>query len=156
MGLRNIRYYQEKETILRKKTKIVKAVDKKILELLEDMAETMYKEDGVGLAAPQIGILKRLVVIDVGEGLIKLINPVIIEANGEQQGIEGCLSVPGVSGEVIRPQKVRIGAQNEKGEYIELEGEDLLARAFCHELDHLEGILFIDKMLPDTEINSTL
>lgn len=156
MGLRNIRYYQEKETILRKKTKIVKAVDEKILELLEDMAETMYKEDGVGLAAPQIGILKRLVVIDVGEGLIKLINPVIIEASGEQQGIEGCLSVPGVSGEVIRPQKVRIGAQNEKGEYIELEGEDLLARAFCHELDHLEGILFIDKMLPDTEINSTL
>lgn len=156
MGLRNIRYYQEKETILRKKTKIVKAVDEKILELLEDMAETMYKEDGVGLAAPQIGILKRLVVIDVGEGLIKLINPVIIEASGEQQGIEGCLSVPGVSGEVIRPQKVRIGAQNEKGEYIELEGEDLLARAFCHELDHLEGILFIDKMLLDTEINSTL
>ena len=156
MGLRNIRYYQEKETILRKKSKIVKAVDEKILELLEDMAETMYKEDGVGLAAPQIGILKRLVVIDVGEGLIKLINPVIIEASGEQQGIEGCLSVPGVSGEVIRPQKVRIGAQNEKGEYIELEGEDLLARAFCHELDHLEGILFIDKMLPDTEINSTL
>jgi len=156
MGLRNIRYDQEKDTILRKKSKIVKMVDEKILELLEDMAETMYKEDGVGLAAPQIGILKRLVVIDVGEGLIKLINPVIIEASGEQQGIEGCLSVPGVSGEVIRPQKVRIGAQNEKGEYIELEGEDLLARAFCHELDHLEGILFIDKMLPDTEINSTL
>ena len=156
MGLRKIRYYEEKDTILRKKSKIVKAVDKKILELLEDMAETMYQEEGVGLAAPQIGILKRLVVIDVGEGLIKLINPVIIEANGEQQGIEGCLSVPGVSGEVIRPQKVRIEAQNEKGEYIELEGEDLLARAFCHELDHLEGILFIDKMLPDTEINNTL
>ena len=156
MGLRNIRYHQEKDTILRKKSKMVKAVDEKILELLEDMAETMYQEDGVGLAAPQIGILKRLVVIDVGEGLIKLINPVIIEASGEQQGIEGCLSVPGVSGEVIRPQKVRIGAQNEKGEYIELEGEDLLARAFCHELDHLEGILFIDKMLPDTEINNTL
>ena len=156
MGLRNIRYYQEKDTILRKKSKIVKTIDKKILELLDDMAETMYQEDGVGLAAPQIGVLKRLVVIDVGEGLIKLINPVIIEANGEQQGIEGCLSVPGVSGEVIRPQKVRIEAQNEKGEYIELEGEDLLARAFCHELDHLEGILFIDKMLPDTEINDTL
>ena len=156
MGLRKIRYYEEKDTILRKKSKIVKVVDKKILELLEDMAETMYQEEGVGLAAPQIGILKRLVVIDVGEGLIKLINPVIIEASGEQQGIEGCLSVLGVSGEVIRPQKVRIGAQNEKGEYIELEGEDLLARAFCHELDHLEGILFIDKMLPDTEINSTL
>ena len=156
MGLRNIRYHQEKDTILRKKSKIVKTIDKKILELLDDMAETMYQEDGVGLAAPQVGILKRLVVIDVGEGLIKLINPVIIEASGEQQGIEGCLSVPGVSGEVIRPQKVRIEAQNEKGEYIELEGEDLLARAFCHELDHLEGILFIDKMLPDTEINSTL
>ena len=156
MGLRKIRYYEEKDTILRKKSKTVKAVDKKILELLEDMAETMYLEEGVGLAAPQIGILKRLVVIDVGEGLMKLINPVIIEADGEQQGIEGCLSVPGISGEVIRPQKVRIGAQNEKGEYIELEGEDLLARAFCHELDHLDGILFIDKMLPDTEINDTL
>ena len=156
MGLRKIRYYEEKDTILRKKSKTVKAVDKKILELLEDMAETMYLEEGVGLAAPQIGILKRLVVIDVGEGLMKLINPVIIEADGEQQGIEGCLSVPGISGEVIRPQKVRIGAQNEKGGYIELEGEDLLARAFCHELDHLDGILFIDKMLPDTEINDTL
>jgi peptide deformylase len=156
MGLRNIRYYKENDTILRKKSKIVKVVDEKILELLEDMAETMYKEDGVGLAAPQIGILKRLVVIDVGEGLIKLINPVIIEETGVQQGIEGCLSVPGVSGEVIRPQKVRIRAQNEKGEYIELEGEDLLARAFCHEIDHLEGILFIDKMLPDTENNSTI
>ncbi len=156
MGLRNIRYYQEKDTILRKKSKIVKKINEKTLELLEDMAETMYQEDGVGLAAPQIGILKRLVVIDVGEGLIKLINPVIIEASGEQQGIEGCLSVPGVSGEVIRPQKVRIGAQNEKGEYIELEGEDLLAHAFCHELDHLEGILFIDKMLLNTEINRTL
>lgn len=156
MGLRNIRNYQEKDTILRKKSRIVKVIDEKILELLEDMADTMYKEDGVGLAAPQIGILKRLVVIDVGDSLIKLINPVIIEETGEQQGPEGCLSIPGVLGEVIRPQKVRIRAQNEKGEYIELEGEDLLARAFCHELDHLEGILFIDKMLPDTEKNSTI
>ena len=148
MGLRNIRHYQETDTILRKKAKVVKSVDKRALELLEDMAETMYQNDGVGLAAPQIGVLKRLVVIDVGEGLIKLINPAIIEVEGEQQGLEGCLSVPGVSGEVIRPQKVRIKAQNEKGEYIEMEGEDLLARAFCHEIDHLEGILFIDKMLP--------
>jgi peptide deformylase len=156
MGLRNIRNYKEKETILRKKSKVVKEVDEKISELLEDMAETMYKGDGVGLAAPQIGILKRLVVIDIGEGLIKLINPVIIEVNGEQQETEGCLSVPGVLGEVIRPQKVRIGAQNEKGVYIELEGEGLLARAFCHELDHLEGILFIDKILPGTEINTIL
>ena len=153
MGLRNIRNYQEKNTILRKKSKVVKVIDKKILELLEDMAETMYQEDGVGLAAPQIRILKRLVVIDVGEGLIKLVNPVIIQESGEQQGLEGCLSVPGITGEVIRPQKVRLRAQNEKGEYIEFVGEDLLARAFCHEVDHLDGILFIDKMLPDTEPN---
>lgn len=142
----------EEDTILRKKSKIVKAVDGKILSILDDMAETMYTEQGVGLAAPQIGILKRLVVIDVGEGLIKLINPIIIETSGEQQALEGCLSIPDVTGEVIRPQKVRVSALNENGNEIELEGEDLLARAFCHEIDHLDGILFIDKMLPDTEV----
>lgn len=142
----------EEDTILRKKSKIVKAVDGKILSILDDMAETMYTEQGVGLAAPQIGILKRLAVIDVGDGLIKLINPIIIETSGEQQALEGCLSIPDITGVVIRPQKVRVSALNENGNEIELEGEDLLARALCHEIDHLDGILFIDKMLPDTEV----
>ncbi|MDD2970070.1 MAG: peptide deformylase [Lachnospiraceae bacterium] len=152
MGLRKIRNYMEEDTILRKKSKIVKAVDGKILSILDDMAETMYTEQGVGLAAPQIGILKRLAVIDVGDGLIKLINPIIIETSGEQQALEGCLSIPDITGVVIRPQKVRVSALNENGNEIELEGEDLLARALCHEIDHLDGILFIDKMLPDTEV----
>lgn len=151
MALRKVRNYKEHNDILRNKAKLVERIDQKILDLLEDMAETMYNEDGVGLAAPQIGILKRLVVIDVGNGLIKLINPVIIEESGKQNGYEGCLSVPDITGEVIRPKKVRVRAQNEIGDYIELEGEDLLARAFCHELDHLDGILFIDKMISTTK-----
>lgn len=154
MALRNIRNYNEEDTILRKKSKVVKIIDEKTQILLADMADTMYQANGVGLAAPQIGILKRLVVIDVGEGLIKLINPVILEQFGEQQDMEGCLSVPDISGEVLRPQKVRIKAQDENGNYFELEGTDLLARAFCHELDYLDGILFIDKTLPDTTVNN--
>ncbi len=154
MALRNIRNYNEEDTILRKKSKVVKIIDEKTQILLADMADTMYQANGVGLAAPQIGILKRLVVIDVGEGLIKLINPVILERSGEQQDMEGCLSVPDISGEVLRPQKVRIKAQDENGDYFELEGTDLLARAFCHELDHLDGILFIDKILPDTTVSN--
>ncbi|MGI6502238.1 MAG: peptide deformylase [Anaerostipes sp.] len=152
MALRNIRYYNEEDTILRKNSKIVKIIDEKTRILLDDMADTMYRANGVGLAAPQIGVLKRLAVIDIGEGLVKLVNPVIIEQSGEQQDMEGCLSVPDISGEVIRPQKVRIKAQNENGDYFEMEGTDLLARAFCHELDHLDGILFIDKTVPDTII----
>lgn len=152
MALRNIRYYNEEDTILRKKSKIVKIIDEKTRILLDDMADTMYRANGVGLAAPQIGVLKRLVVIDIGEGLVKLVNPVIIEQSGEQQDMEGCLSVPDISGEVIRPQKVRIKAQNENGDYFEMEGTGLLARAFCHELDHLDGILYIDKTVPDTII----
>lgn len=152
MALRNIRYYNEEDTILRKKSKIVKIIDEKTRILLDDMADTMYQANGVGLAAPQIGVLKRLAVIDIGEGLVKLVNPVIIEQSGEQQDMEGCLSVPDISGEVIRPQKVRIKAQNENGDYFEMEGTGLLARAFCHELDHLDGILFVDKTVPDTII----
>ncbi len=113
------------------------------------MVETMYNAEGVGLAAPQVGILKRAVVIDVGEGLIKLINPEIIETEGNQKDVEGCLSVPGEQGEVERPYKVKVKALNEKGEEIVLEGEDLLARAFCHEIDHLDGVLFVDKVIND-------
>lgn len=119
-----------------------------MLTILQDMTDTMYKADGIGLAAPQIGILKRLVVIDIGDGLIKLINPTISEQSGEQQGIEGCLSVPGISGQVVRPQKVHIRAQDVTGGYFEMEETDLFARAICHEIDHLNGVLYIDKIVP--------
>lgn len=114
--------------------------------LLKDMAETMYKAEGVGLAAPQVGILRRVVVIDAGDGLVELINPEIIETEGEQCGREGCLSLPGRQAIVTRPRKVKVRAQDRKGEYFELEAEDLFARAVCHELDHLDGRLYIDVM----------
>ena len=114
--------------------------------LLTDMAETMYKAEGVGLAAPQVGILRRVVVIDAGDGLVELINPEIIAFEGEQCGREGCLSLPGRQAIVTRPKKVKVRAQDRKGEYFELEAEDLFARAICHELDHLDGKLYIDVM----------
>lgn len=128
-------------------TKVCKPVDKMTLRtriLINDMLETMYEANGVGLAAPQVGILKRLVVIDVGEGPIVLINPEIIEASGEQTGDEGCLSVPGKAGEVTRPNYVKVKALNEDMEEVILEGEELLARAFCHEIDHLDGHLYVE------------
>ena len=112
--------------------------------LINDMLDTMYEALGVGLAAPQVGVLKRIVVIDVGEGPIVLINPEIIETSGEQSGEEGCLSVPGKSGLVTRPDYVKVRALNEDMEEIELEGEGLLARAFCHEIDHLDGKMYVD------------
>ncbi|KXG75557.1 Peptide deformylase [Fervidicola ferrireducens] len=143
MAIRKIR--QLGDEVLRKKSKKVTVFDEKLKELIEDMAETMKWANGVGLAAPQVGILKRVVVIDVGEGLIELVNPEIIAEEGEVVGVEGCLSIPGITGEVARPKKVKVRAQNSKGEFIELEGEDLLARALCHEIDHLDGILFIDR-----------
>ncbi|ADL07788.1 peptide deformylase [Thermosediminibacter oceani] len=143
MAIRNIRQYGDE--VLRKKSKKVTVFDEKLKQLLADMAETMRHANGVGLAAPQVGILKRVIVIDVGEGLIELINPEIISKEGEVVEIEGCLSIPGITGEVPRPQKVRVRAQNPEGEFVEIEGEDLLARALCHEIDHLDGILFIDK-----------
>ena len=121
------------------------------MTLIEDMKETMYKEDGVGLAAPQVGILKRIAVIDVGEGPITIINPEIIEQKGSYIDIEGCLSIPGRQGEVERPEWVKVKALNEKGEEVIYEGEGLLARAFCHEIDHLDGILFIDKIVESGE-----
>ncbi|MFO7151647.1 MAG: peptide deformylase [Bacillota bacterium] len=145
MAIRKIRKLGDE--VLRKKAKKVTVFDERLKQLIEDMAETMKWANGVGLAAPQIGILKRVVVIDVGEGLIELINPEIIAEEGEVVGIEGCLSIPGVTGEVARPKKVKVRAQNSKGEFIEIEGEDLLARALCHEIDHLDGILFIDRAL---------
>ena len=135
------------EPVLRKKSKVVKEINDRIIELLDDMADTMYEADGVGLAAPQVGILKRVVVIDIGDGLIELINPEIIETSGEQIGEEGCLSVIGESGIVRRPNVVKVRAYNRFGETVEIEGEELLARAFCHEIDHLDGILYIDKVI---------
>ena len=135
------------DDILRKKARTVEKVNRNILILLEDMAETMKSANGVGLAAPQVGILKRVVVIDVGDGLIELINPEIMSAEGKQVKAEGCLSVPGKMGEVERPAKVTVRALNRQGETFEIEGEDLLARALCHEIDHLNGELFVDKVI---------
>lgn len=128
-------------------TKQCKEVTKMTLRtkiLIQDMLDTMYEALGVGLAAPQVGVLKRIVVIDVGEGPLILINPEILEASGEQTGEEGCLSVPGKSGQVTRPDYVKVKALNEDMEEIELEGTGLLARAFCHEIDHLDGKMYVD------------
>ncbi len=145
MALRNIRLNGDE--ILRKRSKEVTVIDDKIKRLLDDMADTMYEKDGVGLAAPQIGILKRLVVIDVDdENLYKMINPKIIKSSGKQVDQEGCLSVPDIKGTVTRPNKVTVQYTDENGEEITLDAEDLLARCICHELDHLDGVLFIDKM----------
>lgn len=144
MALRRIA--QIGEDVLRKKTRKVEKIDDRIFELLDDMADTMYEAEGVGLAAPQVGVLKKVVVIDVGDGLIELINPEIIEVSGEQIGPEGCLSVEGESGIVKRPNFVRVRALNRDGVEVEYEGEEFLARAFCHEIDHLDGILYVDKL----------
>lgn len=143
MALRQIRLSGDE--ILRKKSRVVEVVDDKIRQLLNDMADTMYNTgNGAGLAAPQVGILKRLVVIDMGEGLIKLVNPKIISKEGTQEVVEGCLSVPNTWGKLKRPAKVTVQALNENGEEIILNGTGDLAKCFCHEIDHLEGILFTD------------
>ena len=134
---------------LRKKSHPVTKIDRRTVGLLKDMAETMYAADGCGLAAPQVGILRRMVVIDVGDGLIELINPEIIESEGEEIGVEGCLSVPGRRGTVKRPTKVVVRALDKKGREIELTAEGFLARAVCHELDHLDGVVYVDKMIED-------
>ncbi|MGL4790257.1 MAG: peptide deformylase [Anaerotignaceae bacterium] len=147
MAKRNIRLSTEE--ILRKRCKEVKEITPSVLTLLEDMAETMYDAQGVGLAAPQVGILKRVVIIDIGEGLVELINPVIIEEKGSIVEDEGCLSIPGESAPVPRPEYVKVQAYNRSGQEIIVEGTDLMARALCHEIDHLEGILYIDKALEE-------
>lgn len=145
MAIRNIR--KDKDPILRKKSKEVTEITPKIHQLIEDMFDTMYEAEGVGLAAVQIGILKRIVVIDIGEEPIALINPRVIEARGEKIEPEGCLSFPGQEGYVPRPAYVKVAALNEQGEEMILEGRDLLAKAFCHEIDHLDGILYLDKVV---------
>ncbi len=143
MAYRQIR--KDGEEVLRKISRPVENIDKKILSLLEDMADTMYRADGVGLAAPQIGVLKRMVVIDVGDGLYEMINPVILEQSGEQDGVEGCLSILGVLGKVKRPMNVTLKYTDRNGEDITIEASEFFARAICHELDHLDGILYKDK-----------
>lgn len=144
MALRNIRKHGD--PILRKKCREVDQINDRLLTLIEDMKETMYDADGVGIAAPQVGILKRLYVIDIGEGPLVFINPEIIETDGSQTDEEGCLSLPGETEEVMRPNYVRARALNEKGEEFEIEAEGLLARAILHEYDHLNGTLFIDRV----------
>ncbi|MGN0353394.1 MAG: peptide deformylase [Roseburia sp.] len=142
MALRQIR--TEGDPVLNKKCREVTEVTERIQELIDDMIETMYEANGVGLAAPQVGILKRIVVIDVGEGPIVMINPEIIETSGEQTGSEGCLSVPGKAGTVTRPNYVKARAFDENMEEYEIEGTELLARAICHETDHLDGHLYTE------------
>ena len=134
------------DEVLRKKCHRVEKFDAKLHSLLDDMYETMQDKDGVGLAAPQVGILRRVVVIDVGEGKIERVNPEIVKTSGDQEGQEGCLSCPGVWGDVVRPMKVTVKAQDRYGKEFKIKGQELLARAFCHEIDHLDGILFLDKM----------
>ncbi|MBQ9699471.1 MAG: peptide deformylase [Lachnospiraceae bacterium] len=142
MAIRNIR--TEGDECLTKVCKEVTEINRRTRILIEDMLDTMYDAEGVGLAAPQVGILKRIVVIDVGDGPIVMINPVILETSGEQTDNEGCLSVPGKAGKVTRPNYVKAKAINEEGEEYIIEGEELLARAICHELDHLDGHLYTE------------
>ena len=145
MALRNIR--EMGDPVLNKVCKEVKEITPRTRELIQDMVETMYDANGVGLAAPQVGILKRIVVIDcTGEDLLIMINPKIIEMSGEQTSSEGCLSVPGKSGIVTRPNYVKAIAYDENMEVFEVEGTELLARAICHELDHLDGHLYVEKV----------
>ena len=144
MAIREIRIRGDE--ILSKVCKPVVKFDKRLHILLDDMYDTMQKHEGVGLAAPQVGIIRRAVVIDVGDGRIELINPEIIEESGTQNGNEGCLSVPGVYGEVERPMHVKAKAQDRNGNWFEIEGDELLARAICHECEHLEGKLFTERV----------
>ena len=152
MALRKIMHY-DKDDILKKKSITVDKIDKEILTLLKDMADTMYSANAFGLSAVQIGILKRVVILKDETGPINLINPVIIGMSGEQQVMEGCLSLPGIYGRVKRPDVVLVKALNDRGETIVMEGEGFLARVVCHEIDHLDGVLFIDKIIPGTLVN---
>ena len=151
MALRTIRV--QGDSVLTKKSRTVDKMTPRIGELITDMLDTMYDAMGVGLAAPQVGILKRIVVIDIGEGPIVLINPEILETSGEQTGDEGCLSVPGMAGQVTRPNYVKVKAMDEDMNEVIYEGTELLARAFCHEIDHLDGKMYTD--LVEGELHRT-
>ena len=144
MGIRKI--LTDKDPALHKVCKQVESFDRKLHKLLDDMAETMDDAGGVGLAAPQVGILRRVVVVDTGDGVLELVNPELVETSGEQEGAEGCLSVPGKYGLVKRPYIAKVRAQDRDGNWFEAEGEELIARCFCHELDHLDGIVYTQVM----------
>ena len=150
MGIRNIRVNDD--PILKKVSRPVEVFDDRLHTLLDDMHDTLIKADGCGLAAVQVGVLKRVVIVDVGDGLIELINPEIIEATGEQYETEGCLSLPGKSGITKRPMVVKVKAQNRDGRWCQYKGEGLKARAFCHELDHLDGHLYTERLAPEEVI----
>ena len=144
MGIRNI--LTDEEPALHKVCRPVVAFDKKLHKLLDDMGETMREANGVGLAAPQVGILRRVVTVDLGDEILELVNPELVETDGEQTGPEGCLSVPGKYGLVTRPNYAKVKAQDRYGEWFEVEAEELIARCFCHELDHLDGIVYTEVM----------
>ena len=155
MGLRKI--LTDKEPALHKTCKPVVSFDSKLHKLLDDMRETLIDSNGVGLAAPQVGILRRVVLVDTGEEILELINPTMVETDGEQVGAEGCLSVPGRYGLVKRPNYAKVRAQDRNGEWFEVEGEELIARCFCHELDHLDGILYtlvMDRFMTEEELEA--
>ena len=151
MGIRNIRLNDD--PILKKVSRPVEGFDERLFVLLDDMKDTLYKADGCGLAAVQVGVLKRVVLVDVGDGLIELINPEIIEREGEQFEVEGCLSLPGKSGITKRPMSVKVKAQNRNGKWCQYKGEGLKARAFCHEIDHLDGHLYTERLAPQEVID---
>ena len=153
MGLRKI--LTDQDPALHKVCKSVEKFDWRLHKLLDDMADTLEEANGVGLAAPQVGILRRVVIVDTGEEILELVNPVMLETSGEQVGAEGCLSVPGKYGLVKRPYIAKVKAQDRYGEWYEVEGEDLIARCFCHELDHLDGIVYtevMDRFLTEEEL----
>ena len=144
MGMRKI--LTDKDPALHKVCRPVEKFDWKLHKLLDDMAETLAQANGVGLAAPQVGILRRVVIVDTGEEILELVNPTLLETSGEQCGAEGCLSVPGKHGLVKRPNHAKVRAQDRDGNWFEAEGEELIARCFCHELDHLDGIVYTEIM----------
>lgn len=155
MAIRNI--VQDGDPILTKVCRPVEKFDEKLSILLDDMIDTVRDANGAGLAAPQVGILRRVVVVDVDDQLIELVNPEIIETRGEQDGAEGCLSFPGQYGMVKRPMYLKVRAQDRKGNFFEVDGEELMARAFCHEIDHLNGIVFkkhVSRMLTEDELDN--
>ena len=155
MGLRKI--LTDKDPSLHKVCRPVEKFDGRLHKLLDDMVETMQDAHGVGLAAPQIGILRRVVVVDTGDGVLELVNPTLVETDGEEMGPEGCLSVPGKYGLVKRPYYAKVRAQDRNGDWFEAEGEEIIARCFCHELDHLDGIVYTEKMdryLTEEELNA--
>lgn len=154
MGLRKI--LTDEESALHKVCRPVEKFDWRLHKLLDDMKETLADAEGVGLAAPQVGILRRVVVVDVGDEMLELVNPELVETSGEQVGCEGCLSVPGKYGIVKRPNFAKVKAQDRNGEWFEAEGEELIARCFCHELDHLDGIIYtevMERFLTEEELN---